>query len=222
MMDYYQEFMTYFSKEDKENSVKYVMNLLSRGKVDIVTLYDEILRPALYDVANHQKKQTIMISQEHMRTAIVRTIIECCYPYVIEERDRKIESLRSEKVLIFCPAEEYHEVGPRMVEDFFTLNGYHAFFMGGNTPREDLLLLLEEWRPEYLAMSVSNYYNLLAAERTIKDIRNSLSYRTIVILGGYALQGNQDLQEKIEADLYLQSYRDIVRLGRGEFDEVSS
>ncbi len=221
-MDYYEEFMTHFTGEDKENSVKYIMGLVSQGKLDIVTLYNEILRPALYDVANHQKKQTITVAQEHMRTAIVRTIIECCYPYVIKERDHKYESLREEKVLIFCPAEEYHEVGPRMVEDFFTLNGYHAFFMGGNTPRDDLLLLLEEWKPKYLAMSVSNYYNLLAAERTIKDIQNSLSYSPTIILGGYALQGETDAKNKINADLYLQSYDDIVRLGRGEFDEISS
>ncbi|NBG86973.1 cobalamin B12-binding domain-containing protein [Isachenkonia alkalipeptolytica] len=223
-MNYYQEFIKHLEKEDKENSVSYVMQLISEKELDIVTLYNEMLRPALYQIASNEKEQTITIGQEHIRTAIVRTIVECCYPFVIEERNLKFEGrpVNQEKVIIFCPEDEYHEIGPRMVEDYFALNGFETLFLGGNTPRENLIELMEDLKPDYVAISISNYYNIVPAKRSIEFLRNKLEKVPKVIVGGYALQNKSNVAEELGADLHLKTFEDIEGLRKEETDEVST
>lgn len=223
-MDYYQEFMKHLEKEDKENSVNYVMQLISGRELDIITLYDQILRPALYQIASNEKEQTITIGQEHIRTAIVRTIVECCYPFVIVERSLNFEAnqLNKKRVVIYCPEDEYHEIGPRMVEDYFALNGYETLFLGGNTPRENLIELMEDLQPDYVAISVSNYYNIVAAKRSIAFLRSKLEKVPTIIVGGYALENKEGVEKELDADLHLRTFEDIKTLGEDEAHEVFS
>ncbi len=223
-MEYYQEFMKYLEKEDKENSVNYVMQLVSGRELDIVTLYDEILRPALYEIASNEKEQSITIGQEHMRTAIVRTIVECCYPFVVMERGLTFEAhqLNQKRVVIYCPEDEYHEIGPRMVEDFFALNGFETLFLGGNTPRENLIELMEDLQPDYVAISVSNYYNIIPAKRSIEFLRNKLTKVPKIIVGGYALDNKKNVAKELGADLYLKTFEDIKALREEQNHEISS
>lgn len=213
-MKYYEEFVKYLEREDKESSVNYIMQLISGGEMDLVTLYNEILKPALYEIASNEKEQEITIGQEHMRTAIVRTILECCYPYVIAERSLKFEAeeLNKKSVVIFCPEDEYHEIGPRMVEDFFALNGYQTLFLGGNTPREGLIELMEDLQPDYIAISVSNYYNIVPAKRSIAVLREKMAKTPQIIVGGYALENKKNVCRELGADLYLKTYGEIEAL----------
>lgn len=223
-MKYYQKFMKYLEKEDKENSVNYVMQLISGRDLDIVTLYDEILRPALYAIASNEKEQSITIGQEHIRTAIVRTIVECCYPFVVVERNLNFEAdqLNKKRVVIYCPEDEYHEIGPRMVEDYFALTGFETLFLGGNTPRENLIELMEDLEPDYVAISVSNYYNIVPAKRSIEFLRNKLKKVPKIIVGGYALENKKNVAEEMGADLYLKTFEEIKALGEEENHEISS
>ena len=223
-MNYYQEFMKYLEKEDKENSVNYVMQLISGKELDIVTLYDEILRPALYEIASNEKEQNITIGQEHIRTAIVRTIVECCYPFVVVERSLNFESdqLNQKRVIIYCPEDEYHEIGPRMVEDYFALIGFETLFLGGNTPKENLIELMEDLEPDYVAISVSNYYNIVPAKRSIEFLRNKLKKAPKIIVGGYALNNKKNIAKDMGADLYLKTFEEIKALREEDNDEISS
>ncbi len=222
-MKYYQEFTKHLKMEDKENSVNYAMQLVSGKELDIVTLYDEILRPALYEIASNEKEQSITIGQEHIRTAIVRTIVECCYPFVIAERSLSFDTdaLNRKRVVIYCPEDEYHEIGPRMVEDYFALSGFETLFLGGNTPRENLIELMEELQPDYVAISVSNYYNIVPAKRSIEFLRNKLKKVPKIIVGGYALENKKDVAKEMGADLYLKTFEEIKALGEN-INEVSS
>ncbi len=222
-MNYYQEFMKHLEREDKENSVNYAIQLISGNELDIVTLYDEILRPALYEIASNEKEQSITIGQEHIRTAIVRTIVECCYPFVIVERSLNFEvhQLNQQKVVIYCPEDEYHEIGPRMVEDYFALNGFETLFLGGNTPRENLTELMEDLKPDYVAISVSNYYNIVPAKRSIEVLRNKLKKVPKIIVGGYALENRKDAAKEMGADMHLKTFEDIKALGE-KTNEISS
>ena len=50
------------------------------------------------------------------RTATVRTIVECCYPYF--ERKAGINPPERGTAVILCPPEE-HDLGARMAADFY-------------------------------------------------------------------------------------------------------
>lgn len=202
----------FLNKTEKEKLIFYIIDALATGKIDIVALYEKILAPALKNIASNDKTQEIRIWQEHIQTSMVRTAIECCYPYVIKERDGRYRIKQDKKVSVLCPLGEYHEIGPRMASDFFTLCGYEALFVGGNTPKDEMLSIIQTLRPDYIAISVSNYYHIIAAQRTIKEIRKRVDYSGKILVGGYAFKRNVDLYKEIGADKLIDTFEDIFTL----------
>ena len=157
----YERFLSFLDKDDRFGCVDFVLTRLQNNVLDIVTLYDEILAPSLRESFCREKQKAICVWEEHVRSSIIRTVIECCYPYVVKERAEKYRSAPKGKVIVVCPPEELHEIGARMVADFFTLCGFDAVFVGANTPQTEILEAIDYERPKYIAISVSNYYNLV-------------------------------------------------------------
>jgi methanogenic corrinoid protein MtbC1 len=218
MQPFYEEFISHLDRQDKPACVDFVLNLLSHRKTDIVTLYEQILAPSLRENFCRDRHEKICIWEEHVRTSIVRTIVECCYPYVIEERTRRNHAAARDKAVILCPSEEYHEIGARMVADFFTLCGYDAVFVGANTPITDMLEVIGDIQPQYLAISVSNSYNILAAQKLIEHIlkiKEQSGRDFKIIAGGYAFQQQPEICRQIGADSLVNNFKEIERLLTG-------
>jgi methanogenic corrinoid protein MtbC1 len=215
MHTFYKEFLAYLDKQDKERCVTFVLDKLSNNEIDVVTLYEDLLGPSLREQFCHDTGTDICIWEEHVRTSIVRTIIECCYTYLVRERNKLHGADSGEKVIVTCPSEEFHEIGARMVADFFTLCGYDVTFVGANTPREDMFSALSFIKPAFLAISVTNYYNLVAARKMItrfKEIRDETKQSFRIIVGGIAFQDNPATWKEIGADLQLNTFADIKAL----------
>ena len=155
-MDYKEALLKSLEEENKDKSVKLALEALNTGKITIPFLYEEILKPSLYNI--DECKDDDCIWKEHVRTSIVRTIIEVAYPYVIEQKQGVVSN--GLKVLLVCPEKEYHEIGLRMMADFFSLNGYEAIYIGTNTPKEQVLYAVNRLEPDYLALSVTDYYQI--------------------------------------------------------------
>jgi len=218
MHPFYKEFIEHLQKADKEWCVDKAMSMLSTGDIDIATLYNEILTPSLNGDEFDPVDEGLRVWKEHERTAIVRTVIENCYPYVIKERRKRVGASIGEKVVIFCPTEELHEMGARMVADFFTLCGYEVSFIGANTPLGDILVGIGSVRPGYVALSVTNHYNLVAAGKAIERIvrlRKDLGLEFKIIVGGRAFERHKELVYQMGADMYLSSLDDISKLAGG-------
>jgi len=207
----YAAFLKSLEREDRQSCVEMVLGRLAQGQIDIPTLYQQVLTPAMRERIDSGTGKPLSIWQEHIRTSIVRTVIECCYPYVLKEVGR---GRKRGRLIICCPAEELHEIGARMAMDFFLLNGFEAIFIGANTPQHEILEAIEDAMPDYVALSVSNYYNLMAARKAIQQIidlreRKQLGFK--IIAGGTAFEGNVGRSREIGADLLLQTHEDIKR-----------
>ena len=216
---YYAEFISYLDREDKEKCAEFAISKLQDNLIDVVSLYNQILTPALYADFCRPEQHSICIWEEHVRTSIVRTIIECCFPFVIKERDKKTKSALKGKVIILCPPGELHEIGARMVSDFFTICGFNPVFVGANTPQDEIIDAINYVRPKYVAISITNHYNLIAAGKAIQrilDLRDSISFQ--VILGGQACRNNPEICRQMNADMVLNTFEDIQRLATGKTD----
>ncbi len=213
MKEYYQQFLSYLEAQDKEKCVTYALDLVSQQKVEVVALYEQILQPALNGIGCQINEKNLCIWQEHVRSSIVRTIIECCYPFVL--RDKQQIAPIGQRVIVICPDGEYHDIGARMVADFFTLCGFETVFVGASTPKTEFLLSLHDGIPQYIAMSVTNSYNLFAAAMTITEVKKI--HPTIkFIVGGTAFASDVQSYQKIGADLLINTYDDLFKIARGE------
>lgn len=214
MDEHFAHFKSLLDREDREEAVDYVLGLLQRDEVDIVTLYEQIIGPAINDMACSIDGKWC-IWKEHVRTSIAATVLGCCYPYVMRER-RERHAIDRGKVIVACPPEEYHEIGARMVADLFTLCGHEVTFIGANTPNLEVATAVNFIDPRYLAISVSNSYNLFAAERTISAVRGSVVGKPpTIIVGGSAFERNPNAWKEIGADRLARTYADIAGLREG-------
>lgn len=205
------EFMRLLEAEDRSGAVALALSKLESGELDIPTLYSRVLAPALNEMRCAEDEDTC-IWKEHVRSSLIRAIVESCYPHVLRSRARV---KAAGKALVVCPTEEYHELGARMVADFFTLAGFETTFIGANTPRSVILSAARRLRPMYLAMSVTNYYNLFDARQVVAAVKGELGASVRVVVGGSAFRRNKGAAAELGADHEIHTYEEIAALPKG-------
>ena len=158
------------------------------------------------------------IWKEHVRSSIIRTILENCYPYIIKFKQKSNNTSVKKTVSVLCPDGEYHEIGARMISDFFTLSGYESTYVGSSLPKEDFIEAINEIKPNIVAISITNYYNLVAAKKTIHSLKLKVNYPLIIVVGGTAFENNPTAYKEIGADKLLSNFEDIKKLKEEEPD----
>ncbi len=193
--------------ENRNEAVLFALDMLKNAEVTIVDLYEQILAKALQQIDCIEGDKEC-IWKEHIETAIVRTIIEVSYPFIIEEQ--KNISRKDKRIVVLCPVEEYHEIGAKMAHDFFLLHGYDSIFIGANTPRDVAMDAITFLKPDYLAISVTNMYNVVHAKRIIDEAK-ALQPSLKIIAGGVAFY-NEHALESVQADYHLTTFESIKEL----------
>lgn len=210
-----ERFVEALEANDKGKAVMMCLEALEKKEITIPVLYEKVLAPALNRLEAPEEEIEDLIWREHAMSAIVRSIIEASYPYVLREREQK-NAIIAKKVLIFCPAREEHELGARMIADFFLIQGYNVTYIGANTPEGTIKKALARLQPDYLCVSVSNPYNLFTAKKLIKDLREYHDQPFKVMAGGSAFARGTASAGEVGADMLLQTFADIENLRRGE------
>lgn len=158
-------------------------------ETEIKNLYENLFQRSMYKVGELWEANKISVATEHMATAIVESILSVVYPHIFSE-----EHL-DKKAVVSCVPGEFHQLGAKMVADMFELNRWHGYFLGSNTPNEDLLMLIDELKPDLLCVSISIYFNFSNLVSTIEKVRNN--YKDLdILVGGQAFRWGGQSQIK--------------------------
>ncbi|WP_409228321.1 cobalamin B12-binding domain-containing protein [Gudongella sp. SC589] len=214
MNRYYDEFMELFSNNWKNRCVIWSIEQVEEERLTIPELYSDVLVPALYSIDDCPEDNPGCIWDEHVKTSIIRTIIETLYPTVIKLAG-KAQS-KDRKIVLACPENEYHEIGLRIMADFFQINGYDVIYIGSNTPRVQIWEVIKSEKPDYVGISVTDYYLLSEAKKIIERIRLECTKDVQILLGGQAFRKNPHTIEDFGGDFYIENYEDVLSLGKGE------
>jgi methanogenic corrinoid protein MtbC1 len=83
---------------------------------------------------------------------------------------------------------ELHEIGIRMVSDFFEMDGWNTYYLGANSPTRSILEAVEQNKASILALSIAMPYHGRALKQTIDEIRaHPLGSNLKILVGGNAL-----------------------------------
>ncbi|HCX64086.1 MAG TPA: hypothetical protein DHN33_02595 [Eubacteriaceae bacterium] len=209
------QFKQYLEKEEKENAVRFAQRVV-RDQVSIQRFYEEILTPAMNTIECHNEEEDLCIFREHIRSGILRSVIESLYPVILEQRSHAT----GKKAVVLCPDGEFHEMGARVVADYFTLLGYDSIFIGNSTPKESVVDAINYFSPDILAFSVTNYYNLHALQKTVEWIKNRYETPPLLLAGGNAVYRNRTFVEDLEVTV-IQQFKDLEQaLKGGESNET--
>jgi len=203
MQKNYQEFLELLNQERKDECVIYIMELFNSG-FSVKEVYEQYIIPSLAEYECNSDVEEICIWKEHTRTSIIRTILESSYPYLIKQKKEKI----NKSIIVACPQLEYHEIGAIINTNFFILEGFDAKYIGANTPSEQIISAVKILKPDYLALSITNYYNIVATKKLIETLKED-NKEIKVIIGGQATKNPLTIAQ-LKYDYILQSYEDIV------------
>lgn len=206
-----EDLIALLEKEDKAGAVQLCLDALAQKQVTVPVLYETVLGPAMARLDTSWLNEADLIWHEHVWTAIIRSIIEQAYPYVMQERQDK-GLLTDDAVIVFCPQEEDHDIGARMAADFFLIWGFKVTFIGANTPEKTLLRAIEQIRPRYLSVSIANYFNLVVTSKLISHIKAHYGKDMVILAGGHAVSHRPDALHELGADRLLRTFADIGEL----------
>jgi len=192
-------FNNYFNsliKGDKQECAA-IFDELLHNNVPVETIYTQLFQRSLYQVGEYWEMNKISVATEHMATAITENLMIRLQPQLFAtERTGK-------KAVIACVANEYHQVGAKMVADIFEMNGWDGYFIGANTPVSELIRFMESKKPDLIGLSLSIYYNLPELKKTVANIREHFPDLPIMV-GGQAFRwGGIEITEQFDNVAYL-------------------
>lgn len=181
---------------------KIVQDLLDQG-IDIKDLYRHLFQASLYQVGALWEKNKISVAREHLATAITESLLNLVYPFLFKKR------LTSKKAIISCTANEYHQIGGKMVADILEMNGWDSYFLGANTPIDDMLGFIHEIKPDMVGLSLSVGFNFPNLIKTVKSIRENFPQLDIIVGGQGFLSEEPAPLKKIKNVYYISSLDEL-------------
>ena len=176
-----------------------IVQELNTADIPLKDLYLNLFQRSLYRTGELWEHHKVSVSVEHLATAITERLLTLVEPKIFSGQ------YRDHSVIVACVADEYHQLGARMVADLFELHGWRGYFLGANTPVQDLLTMIEQKNPALIALSLSIYSNLPALIKALDAIRAKYPDLPILV-GGQAFRwGGTDLLKQYRNVTYIAS-----------------
>lgn len=163
--------------------------------VSVREVYLNVFQPVLREIGRLWQIREVSVAQEHHATAITQSILAVLY-----EQNFSWQSGEQSLVAVSV-AEELHEMGIRMVADFFAMEGWRTYYLGANSPVRDVVQLLAEKEIPLLCISstlTSHLNRMIALITAVRQESRCESVR--ILVGGYPFTLAPHLWEKIGAD----------------------
>lgn len=191
----------------REDAEKVILAAVDKG-LAVGDVYEHVLQPAQIELGRMWHAGEITVADEHFASAITQAIMSVLHSRFPErERNGKL-------VVAAAVGGELHEIGVRMVADFFEMDGWDVIYFGANTPSTDIVSVIRERRADLLAVSASTVLHLGAVGELIEQVRKDESCaKTKVLVGGPPFRSVPDLWSELGADGSALSAREAVKLG---------
>lgn len=208
LLPYAKTYLSLLLEGEKERAYTLIKEVLDHGTA-IEDVYEYIFEATLHEIGRLWQINVITIAHEHYFSAATQLIMTRLFTYIFnaEKKTRK---------LVSCTISgDLHEIGIRMVSDFFEMNGWDTYYMAANMPVNELVNSLYEQEADILAISVTIPSHLNKAEDLISRIRAEKNLDVLKILvGGYTFGRIPDLWEKIGADASAANARHAVLVAK--------
>jgi methanogenic corrinoid protein MtbC1 len=192
---------------DRQACIDIFQDRLRQG-ISLKALYLDLVQRAMYEVGTLWERNRVSVATEHLASATTEVVLTTVYPLLFSQPHKDL------RAIITCVPDEYHQIGARMVADFFELHGWHGFTLGANTPTEGLLQMIGERDPSVVGFSMSMLFNRAHLERMVAAVNQAFP-ALILLIGGRAFQGpdgrqaREQMRNRFPGLNYLESLNDL-------------
>ncbi len=176
--------------------------------LSISQLYLNVIQAAQYRAGKMWEAGEVTVSQEHLATGISQLAIAQLYSMMPRS------SAAGHRVLIACVPGETHDMGPRILADFFEMAGFDVRYLGADVPSTDIVEEAKKSRPDIVALSATMTYNLPAFRNTVAELRTTLGEEIRIAAGGQAFQLTPELLDELEIPIRAADARELVDQSR--------
>lgn len=178
----------------RQAAARLLIDAADRGE-PVRELYLQVIQPALREVGRLWQTKQISVAQEHFCSAATQVVMS-----QLLARERAAEG-RGRRVVVACVSGDLHDLGARMVGDFFEMAGWQSYFCGANTPHADVVAAAVERACDVLAVSATMGYHLHAVHELIERVRaDPHCARLRVLVGGHPFNIDPALWRTVDAD----------------------
>lgn len=200
---------------DRQLASRLVLQAVASG-VSVKDIYLHVFQPAQYEIGRLWQLNRISVAEEHYCTAATQLIMSQLYAHVFS--GRKI----GRTVIVVCTSGDLHELGARMVADFFEMEGWNSYYTGAITPVSAVLQAIIERRADLLAISVTITQHVPDVERLIALVRSDPACGGVkIIAGGLPFHHDPDLWRRVGADGSGRDAETAVSAGSGLVDAAA-
>jgi methanogenic corrinoid protein MtbC1 len=175
--------------------------------IPIRDIYLEVFQTAQREIGRLWYTGEISVAHEHYASATTQFIMAQLYPYVLSS------GKNNRRLVSACAQGELHEIGLRIVTDFFEIEGWDTYYLGANQPVTGVVQVLEEFQTDVLAISASMIFHRRYVSQVIEGVKAAFPQDSIkIIVGGNLFNHYPDLCKKMGADGYAHDAQDAVKL----------
>jgi MerR family transcriptional regulator, light-induced transcriptional regulator len=179
---------------DRRSASEMILRAAQAG-TPIQEIYLNVFQRSQHEIGRLWQTNQISVAQEHFCTAATQMIMSQLYPYIFAGEKKGL------RMVTTCVGGELHEIGARMVADFFEMDGWDTYFLGASVPAPDILHTLIARRAHLLAISATMTFHVSKVTELIAQLRQAgLDPRIRILVGGYPFNLSPDLWQAVGAD----------------------
>jgi MerR family transcriptional regulator, light-induced transcriptional regulator len=181
-----------FTKAILKGDVQSVTELYTssiQSKVDSLTFYESVVKPAMYRIGDLWEKNQITVADEHLATASIKYFLASMFtPYEVSERHPK--------GLLFCIEGEQHSLGLELANEIFKEQHWNTRYLGANVPVKDAVTFVQAWKPQAVAISIGMTTSISLLKKCLEEIEKAQPDIKIFIGGRLISHYNLDFLKK--------------------------
>jgi len=206
-------YLTALLRAERRTAVE-VIDAAAADGVTIRDLYLHVFQPVQREIGRLWQNNEITVAQEHFCTASTQAMMAQFYPQILAT------PRIGRKVVVACVGSELHEIGTRMVADFFEMAGWDGIYIGANTPTSALIDLVCRERPQLVGLGVTMTYHLGTASKVVEGLRADTRCGDVkIIAGGYVFQQHEELWRTLGVDGCAADAQGAIDLANRLFNE---
>ncbi|MEL3971523.1 cobalamin-dependent protein [Rossellomorea oryzaecorticis] len=207
-----------FTKALLKGDVQSVTKLYTssiQSKVDSLTFYESVVKPAMYRIGDLWEKNQITVADEHLATASLKYFLASMFtPYEVSERHPK--------GLLFCIEGEQHSLGLELTNEIFKEQHWNTRYLGANVPVKDAVTFVQAWKPQAVAISIGMTTSISLLKKCLEEIEKVQPDIKILIGGRLISHYGLDFLKKESITTFhdLRELNDYLEEHTGKFLEL--
>lgn len=178
---------------DSQRAIDLVIGATEEG-LSTSEAYLDVLLPAQQEIGRLWHSGDVRIAEEHLVTSTTERIMS-----ILAYRAERLPA-NGKTVIASAVAGNSHQLGVRVLADFFGIAGWRSICLGADVPPADLATAVVYFDPDLLVLSAALATQLKTVRQTIEAVRMLPDRSVKILVGGSGFADAPELWRRLGAD----------------------